>query len=211
MRAGTVVKPSKIEPLGLEALRSHGSSRHWMQSIIQLQHHSVPTANNAKDHGVTKHHGLNVIVPEKDSIIAPPSTPPGNDLNIAAESGSWWIDYIGPLTSDEIDSDKRWSYRDPNGNIRVVLSPARNYVDDNINISYDLQIWSYIVTTLKKLFFHHKCLIRDRNQRMPLDRFLYVCLGVSVSSSWGLIQVGADGGMGSSSNSPLVVLSEYLR
>ncbi|GJX13922.1 hypothetical protein Tco_0205680 [Tanacetum coccineum] len=29
-----------------------------------------------------------VIVPEKDSIIAPPSTPPGNDLNIAAESGS---------------------------------------------------------------------------------------------------------------------------
>ncbi|GJX12908.1 hypothetical protein Tco_0204666 [Tanacetum coccineum] len=54
-----------------------------------------------------------VIVPEKDSIIAPPSTPPGNDLNIAAESGSWWIDYIGPLTSDEIDSDKRWSYKTP--------------------------------------------------------------------------------------------------
>ncbi|GJT81897.1 hypothetical protein Tco_1056239 [Tanacetum coccineum] len=24
-------------------------------------------------------------------------TPPGNELNIAAESGSWWIDYIGPL------------------------------------------------------------------------------------------------------------------
>ncbi|GKA99335.1 photosystem II protein D1 [Tanacetum coccineum] len=41
-----------------------------------------------------------VIAPEKDSIIAPPSTPPGNDLNIAAESGSSWIDYIGPLTSD---------------------------------------------------------------------------------------------------------------
>ncbi|GJX25677.1 hypothetical protein Tco_0231973 [Tanacetum coccineum] len=58
-----------------------------------------------------------VIAPEKDSIIAPPSTPPGNDLNIAVESGSSWIDYIGPLTSDEIDSDKRWSYRDPNGNI----------------------------------------------------------------------------------------------
>ncbi|GJR12489.1 hypothetical protein Tco_0795141 [Tanacetum coccineum] len=46
-----------------------------------------------------------VIAPEKDSIIAPPSTPPGNDLNIAAESGSSWIDYIGPLTSDEIDSE----------------------------------------------------------------------------------------------------------
>ncbi|GKC39920.1 hypothetical protein Tco_1052304 [Tanacetum coccineum] len=63
-----------------------------------------------------------VIAPEKDSIIAPPSTPPGNDLNIAVESGSSWIDYIGPLTSDEIDSDKRWSYRDPNGNIHGVVS-----------------------------------------------------------------------------------------
>ncbi|GJW68172.1 hypothetical protein Tco_0122596 [Tanacetum coccineum] len=48
-----------------------------------------------------------VIAPEKDSIIVPPSTPPGNDLNIVVESGSSWIDYIGPLTSDEIDSDKR--------------------------------------------------------------------------------------------------------
>ncbi|GKA27455.1 hypothetical protein Tco_0713623 [Tanacetum coccineum] len=45
-----------------------------------------------------------VIAPEKDSIIAPPSTTPGNDLNIAVESGSSWIDYIGPLTSDDIDS-----------------------------------------------------------------------------------------------------------
>ncbi|GKE58033.1 zinc finger CCCH domain-containing protein 19, partial [Tanacetum coccineum] len=66
-----------------------------------------------------------VIVPEKDSIIAPPSTPPGNDLNIAVESGSSWIDYIGPLTSDEIDSDKRWSYRDPNGNIHGLFSLAQ--------------------------------------------------------------------------------------
>ncbi|GJR17193.1 hypothetical protein Tco_0965720 [Tanacetum coccineum] len=41
-----------------------------------------------------------VIAPEKDSIIAPPSTPPGNDLNIAVESGSSWIEFIfGPLTS----------------------------------------------------------------------------------------------------------------
>ncbi|GJY61918.1 hypothetical protein Tco_0462575 [Tanacetum coccineum] len=55
--------------------------------------------------------GVELIAPEKDSIIAPPSTPPGNDLNIDAESGSSWIDYIGPLTSEEIDSDKRWSYR----------------------------------------------------------------------------------------------------
>ncbi|GKG28104.1 zinc finger CCCH domain-containing protein 19, partial [Tanacetum coccineum] len=65
-----------------------------------------------------------VIAPEKDSIIAPPSTPPDNDLNIAVESGSSWIDYIGPLTSDEIDSDKRWSYKDPNGNIHGLFSLA---------------------------------------------------------------------------------------
>ncbi|GJZ49289.1 hypothetical protein Tco_0603479 [Tanacetum coccineum] len=65
-----------------------------------------------------------VIAPEKDSIIAPPSTPPGNDLNIAVESGSSWIDYIGPLTSDEIDPDKRWSYRDPNGNIHGSKKPS---------------------------------------------------------------------------------------
>ncbi|GJY85579.1 hypothetical protein Tco_0499605 [Tanacetum coccineum] len=71
-----------------------------------------------------------VIAPEKDSIIAPPSTPPGNDLNIAAESGSLWIDYIGPLTSDEIDSDKRWSYRDPQWKYtRVVLSRATTFVE----------------------------------------------------------------------------------
>ncbi|GKF72157.1 hypothetical protein Tco_0208271, partial [Tanacetum coccineum] len=30
-----------------------------------------------------------------DDCVAPPSTPPGNDLNIAVESGSSWIDYIG--------------------------------------------------------------------------------------------------------------------
>ncbi|GKD33591.1 hypothetical protein Tco_1249100 [Tanacetum coccineum] len=71
-----------------------------------------------------------VIAPEKDSIIAPPSTPPGNDLNIAVESGSSWIDYIGPLTSDEIDSDKRWSYRDPMEHYtRLLLFRATTFVE----------------------------------------------------------------------------------
>nr|GEY65215.1 hypothetical protein CTI12_AA443780 [Tanacetum cinerariifolium] len=60
-----------------------------------------------------KCHVTPVIAPEKDSIIAPPSTPPGNDLNIVVESGSSWLDYLGPLTSDELDSVKRWSYSDP--------------------------------------------------------------------------------------------------
>ncbi|GKE88860.1 5-oxoprolinase-like protein, partial [Tanacetum coccineum] len=71
-----------------------------------------------------------VIAPEKDSIIAPSSTPPGNDLNIAIESGSSWIDYIGPLTSD------------PNGNIHGLFSLAqlRSWKD---YFPSDLQIWSY--------------------------------------------------------------------
>nr|GFD25917.1 zinc finger CCCH domain-containing protein 19-like isoform X2 [Tanacetum cinerariifolium] len=58
-------------------------------------------------------------------IIAPPSTPPGNDLNIAIESGSSWLDYVGPLTSDELDSVKRWSYRYPIGNIHGLFSLAQ--------------------------------------------------------------------------------------
>nr|GEX82308.1 hypothetical protein [Tanacetum cinerariifolium] len=54
-----------------------------------------------------KCHVMLVIAPKKDSIIAPPSTPPSNDLNIAVESSSSWLDYVGPLTSDELDSVKR--------------------------------------------------------------------------------------------------------
>ncbi|GJW22892.1 RNA-directed DNA polymerase, eukaryota [Tanacetum coccineum] len=94
------------------------------------------------------------IAPEKDSIIAPPSTPPGNDLNIAVESGSSWIDYIGPLTSDEIDSDKRWSYRDPNGNIHGLFSLAqlRSWKD---YFPSDLQIWSYYGNVKEAILLHN--------------------------------------------------------
>ncbi|GJY93403.1 zinc finger CCCH domain-containing protein 19 [Tanacetum coccineum] len=70
----------------------------------------------------------------------------GNDLNIAVESGSSWIDYIGPLTSDEIDSDKRWSYRDPNGNIHGLFSLAqlRSWKDYfPLRAPKNHQIWSY--------------------------------------------------------------------
>ncbi|GJR29891.1 5-oxoprolinase-like protein [Tanacetum coccineum] len=110
-----------------------------------------------------------VIVPEKDSIIAPPSTPPGNDLNIAAESGSWWIDYIGPLTSDEIDSDKRWSYRDPNGNIHGLFSLAqlRSWKD---YFPSDLQIWSYYDNVKEAILLINALL--EKNKGCRLDRFL---------------------------------------
>ncbi|GKA50539.1 zinc finger CCCH domain-containing protein 19 [Tanacetum coccineum] len=117
-----------------------------------------------------------VIAPEKDSIIAPPSTPPGNDLNIAAESGSSWIDYIGPLTSDEIDSDKRWSYRDPNGNIHGLFSLAqlRSWKD---YFPSDLQIWSYY-GNVKEAILLHNALSRPK-KGMPV-RSLFVSVDCSL-------------------------------
>ncbi|GJZ14284.1 hypothetical protein Tco_0549514, partial [Tanacetum coccineum] len=52
-----------------------------------------------------------------DFSIVSPSTPPGTDLNLAEESYSTWLDYVGPLITDELDYEKRWSYRDPDGNV----------------------------------------------------------------------------------------------
>ncbi|GJT65761.1 zinc finger CCCH domain-containing protein 19 [Tanacetum coccineum] len=102
-----------------------------------------------------------LLLPEKDSIIAHPFLHPGNDLNIAVESGSSWIDYIGPLTSDEIDSDKRWSYRDPNENIHGLFSLAqlRSWKD---YFSSDLQIWSYY-GNVKEAILLHNALSRQTN------------------------------------------------
>ncbi|GKC57692.1 nucleotide-binding alpha-beta plait domain-containing protein [Tanacetum coccineum] len=79
----------------------------------------------------------------------------------AVESGSSWIDYIGPLTSDEIDSDKRWSYRDPNGNIHGLFSLAqlRSWKD---YFPSDLQIWSYY-GNVKKAILLHNALSRQTN------------------------------------------------
>nr|GFA70527.1 hypothetical protein [Tanacetum cinerariifolium] len=45
-----------------------------------------------------------------DSSIVSPSTPPGTVLNLAEESCSTWLDYVGPLITDELDFEKRWSY-----------------------------------------------------------------------------------------------------
>nr|GEY80566.1 hypothetical protein [Tanacetum cinerariifolium] len=62
-----------------------------------------------------------------DSIIVSSSTPPGTILNLAEESCSTWLDYVGPLITDELDSEKRWSYRDSDGNVKG-RSLSRNYV-----------------------------------------------------------------------------------
>ncbi|GKF28721.1 zinc finger CCCH domain-containing protein 19, partial [Tanacetum coccineum] len=77
-----------------------------------------------------------------------------NQSFIADESGSSWIDYIGPLTSDEIDSDKRWSYRDPNGNIHGLFSLAqlRSWKD---YFPSDLQIWSYYGNVKEAILLHN--------------------------------------------------------
>nr|GEZ86425.1 hypothetical protein [Tanacetum cinerariifolium] len=42
-----------------------------------------------------------------DSSIVSPSTPPTPVLNLAEESCSTLLDYVGPLITDELDSKKR--------------------------------------------------------------------------------------------------------
>nr|GEW65934.1 hypothetical protein [Tanacetum cinerariifolium] len=65
------------------------------------------------------------IAAVNDSIIVSPSTPPGTVLNLSEESCLTWLDYVGPLITDELDSEKRWSYRDPDGNVQGSFSLAQ--------------------------------------------------------------------------------------
>ncbi|PWA46683.1 hypothetical protein CTI12_AA506160 [Artemisia annua] len=39
-----------------------------------------------------------------DSSIMSPSTPPSTDLNLAEESCSTWLDYVGPVITDELET-----------------------------------------------------------------------------------------------------------
>nr|GFD03506.1 hypothetical protein CTI12_AA053730 [Tanacetum cinerariifolium] len=57
-----------------------------------------------------------------DSNIVSSSTPAGTVLNLAEESCSMWLNYVGPLITDELDSEKRWSYIDPDGNVQGSFS-----------------------------------------------------------------------------------------
>ncbi|GJZ68376.1 zinc finger CCCH domain-containing protein 19 [Tanacetum coccineum] len=93
-------------------------------------------------------------VHSQDSIIAPPSTPRVMNLIFAAESGSLVDRLYCSLTSDEIDSDKRWSYRDPNGNIHGLFSLAqlRSWKD---YFPSDLQIWSYYDNVKEAILLHN--------------------------------------------------------
>nr|GEX85302.1 hypothetical protein [Tanacetum cinerariifolium] len=61
----------------------------------------------------------------KDSSIVSPSTPPVTNQNLAEESCSTWIDYVGPLITNELDSEKLWNYRDPDENVQGSFSLAQ--------------------------------------------------------------------------------------
>nr|GEW50690.1 hypothetical protein [Tanacetum cinerariifolium] len=68
----------------------------------------------------------NTSIPEVvEDFIVSSSTPSGTVLNLAEESFSTWLDYVGPLITDELDSEKRWSYRDPDENVQGSFSLAQ--------------------------------------------------------------------------------------
>ncbi|GJY79820.1 zinc finger CCCH domain-containing protein 19 [Tanacetum coccineum] len=87
-----------------------------------------------------------------DSSIVSPSTPPGT-LNLAEESYSTWLDYVGPLITDELDSEKRWSYRDPDGNVQGSFSLAQLRMWKDYFPS-DLKIWSYYGNVKETILLH---------------------------------------------------------
>nr|GEZ15843.1 zinc finger CCCH domain-containing protein 19 [Tanacetum cinerariifolium] len=88
-----------------------------------------------------------------DSSIVSPSTSPVTDLNLAEESCSTWLDYVGPLITNELDSEKRWNYRDPDGNVQGPFSLAQLRMWKDYFPS-DLKIWSYYGTVKKTILLH---------------------------------------------------------
>nr|GEX93751.1 zinc finger CCCH domain-containing protein 19 [Tanacetum cinerariifolium] len=96
-----------------------------------------------------------------DSSIVSPSTPSGTVLNLAEESCSMWLDYVGPLITDELDSEKRWSYRDLDGNVQGSFSLAQLRMWKDYFPS-DLKIWSYY-GNVKETILLHSALKRRTN------------------------------------------------
>nr|GEU62511.1 zinc finger CCCH domain-containing protein 19 [Tanacetum cinerariifolium] len=96
-----------------------------------------------------------------DSSIVSPPTPSGTVLNLAEESCSTWLDYVGPLITDELDSKKRWSYRDPDGNVQGSFSLAQLRMWKDYFPS-DLKIWSYY-GNVKETILLHSALKRQTN------------------------------------------------
>nr|GEW54619.1 polyprotein, putative [Tanacetum cinerariifolium] len=72
---------------------------------------------------------------------------------LAEESCSTWLDYVGPLITDELDSEKCWSYRDPNGNVQGSFSLAQLRMWKDYFPS-DLKIWSYSSNVKETILLH---------------------------------------------------------
>nr|GEU45652.1 zinc finger CCCH domain-containing protein 19 [Tanacetum cinerariifolium] len=88
-----------------------------------------------------------------DSSIVFPSMLSGTLLNLAEEYCSTWLDYVGPLITDELDSEKRWSYRDPDGNVQGSFSLAQLRMWKDYFPS-DLKIWSYYGNVKEIILLH---------------------------------------------------------
>ncbi|GJV15497.1 RNA-directed DNA polymerase, eukaryota [Tanacetum coccineum] len=93
-----------------------------------------------------------------------------------------WLDYVGPLITDELDSEKRWSYRDPKGNIQGSFSLAQLHMWKDYFPS-DLQIWSYYGNVKETILLHNALKRRTKNagQRDKIE----IC--ITAAKSAGLI------------------------
>ncbi|GJU06862.1 zinc finger CCCH domain-containing protein 19 [Tanacetum coccineum] len=77
-----------------------------------------------------------------------------NNDSVSPSSRFWRRGRMFGWKIDEIDSDKRWSYRDPNGNIHGLFSLAqlRSWKD---YFPSDLQIWSYYGNVKEAILLHN--------------------------------------------------------
>ncbi|GKB63241.1 RNA-directed DNA polymerase, eukaryota [Tanacetum coccineum] len=157
----------KKEQMGYESKKARSLVNRMMGEILE-DHFDGDRGNDTiednADVNPSTNVSLEVNIPEvaNDSSIVSPSTPPGNDLNIAKESCSTWLDYVGPLITDELDSEKRWSYRDPKGNIQGSFSLAQLHMWKDYFPS-DLQIWSYYGNVKETILLHNALKRRTKN------------------------------------------------
>ncbi|GJT11419.1 zinc finger CCCH domain-containing protein 19 [Tanacetum coccineum] len=117
----------------------------------------------------------------RNVTIVSPSTPPGTDLNLAEESYSTWLDYVGPLITDELDSKKCWSYRDPDGNVQGSFSLAqlRKWKD---YFPSDLKIWSYYGNVKETILLHSALKRRTKDAGKISLHLWYDATGVQLRS-----------------------------
>ncbi|GKC05083.1 zinc finger CCCH domain-containing protein 19 [Tanacetum coccineum] len=98
----------------------------------------------------------------EDNADVNPSTNVSLEVNIPEVANDSWLDYVGPLIIDELDSEKRWSYRDPKGNIQGSFSLAQLHMWKDYFPS-DLQIWSYYDNVKETILLHNALKRRTKN------------------------------------------------